>query len=380
MKKYNDFFEDLTNDMPFVKIGIEGFSGTGKTFLATDLAIGLHKKIGSTKPIVIYDTEKAFRALTDVFRDAGVPVKIKKSRSLTDLSTTFDACESGYSDILIVDSITHVWEEFKNAYLANKSKRYKRKITKLAFNDWGYLKPEWKKRFSDRVVNGSLHIIFTGRAGYEYDHEEDEETGKMTELKKTGIKMKAESETAYEPDVLVLVERHEEVLGKEKNIWRTASILKDRYRIIDGKTFKNARYKDFAPMIEKALDGKYAAQSQETPDRFDELDSKNKEWIKRRDVAIEEIEATFPQLGLGTGAADKKIKIDIMEHIFSSKSWTKIKSYKVDDLEAGKKLLDQFKDEYLDYLERCSNTSEPVNKNMAYEILDRVAGPKNLPV
>ena len=150
---YEKFFEDLTNDTPFLKMAIEGFAGTGKTLLAANVAVGLHKRIGSKKPIVVYDTEQSFRAIKDIFEKAGIVIKQRRSRSLKDLETSFNACESGYSDILIVDSITHVWEQFKNDYLKAKSEKYRRKITKLSFQDWAYLKPAWKEKFSDRVVN-----------------------------------------------------------------------------------------------------------------------------------------------------------------------------------------------------------------------------------
>ena len=80
-----------------------------------------------------------------------------------------------------------------------------KKRTRLQFDDWGYLKGEWRK-FTDLFINSNLHIILCGRAGYEYDYFEDE-AGKK-QLEKTDIKMKAEGEMGYEPSLLVLMERH----------------------------------------------------------------------------------------------------------------------------------------------------------------------------
>jgi len=65
--------------------------------------------------------------------------------------------------------------------------------------------------------------------------------------------MKVEGETAYEPDMLVLMERFEEVLGEDKKVWREATILKDRSTLLDGKTFKNPSYQDFAPSVEAMM-------------------------------------------------------------------------------------------------------------------------------
>lgn len=357
---WDAMFDDLVNDSPFVKMAFNGFSGSGKTYLSAQVAIGLYKKIGSTKPILINDTEKAFRAIKDLFDSAGIPVKVSKSRSLSQVEKCFDACEDGYADILIVDSVTHIWQEFLAAYMEAKSKRFKRKVTKLSFADWGYLKPEWKRRFSDRVVNGSLHVIFTGRAGYEYDHEADEETGKMTELRKTGIKMKAETELAYEPDCLVLTEIHEELMGEKKRVYRTATILKDRYRMIDSQVFTNATFKDFEPMIDRALDGTYQESKPGIPDTFEELESKSKDWVKRRDVALEEIENLFPHLGWGTSGIHKKLKLELINRTFLTTSWTAIKNKPVDELEGGLEKLKKFKDTWLAYLQECADSEEGI--------------------
>jgi hypothetical protein len=101
----------------------------------------------------------------------------------------------GSCSVLIIDSITHVWKEFCQAYLRAKKRTY------LKFDDWSYLKGDdgWQK-FTDQFINSSIHVIFAGRAGFEYDT--DEETGKKT-LECTGIKLKAEGETGYEPDLFV---------------------------------------------------------------------------------------------------------------------------------------------------------------------------------
>src|ERR1035437_5467734 len=73
---------DLENDMPFLKVGINGFAGDGKTRTAAEIAIGTHKLIRSEKPIIIYDTEQAAKALVPLFEHAGIRVKVSKSRSL----------------------------------------------------------------------------------------------------------------------------------------------------------------------------------------------------------------------------------------------------------------------------------------------------------
>ena len=88
-------------------------------------------------------------------------------------------------------------------------------------------------KFTDMFVNSPLHIILAGRAGYEYDYFEDD-AGKK-ELEKTGIKMKAEGEMGYEPDLLVHMERRQLIEGNSvAKTWREASVLKDRSTMLDG--------------------------------------------------------------------------------------------------------------------------------------------------
>lgn len=137
--------------------------------------------IGSKKPIVIFDTERASKFLKKLFADHNIDVLVRESRSMADLALTMGKLrEEGIADILIIDLISHVWEDFVESY--------KRKVNRhsLQFQDWGIVKPTWKKQFSDPFVTDAYHIIMTGRAGYEYDYERNEDTGKR-ELHKTGF-------------------------------------------------------------------------------------------------------------------------------------------------------------------------------------------------
>src|SRR5258708_3735866 len=207
----DNFFTPVANTKPYFKAGIQGLAGTGKTYTAAQIAIGLHKRIGSKKPIVMFDTEKASKFLKAIFAEAGIELMVRDSRTLADLKKTMEKLRDGYSDILIIDSISHVWEDTVESF----KKKYNR--SSLQFQDWGVLKPLWKQEFSDPLVRLPFSIIMCGRAGYEYENEINESTGKR-EIYKSGIKMKVEGDTAYEHDVLVLMERFEAVMCKAKKI------------------------------------------------------------------------------------------------------------------------------------------------------------------
>jgi hypothetical protein len=342
-----NLFMDLENCRPFAKIAFEGFAGDGKSYTAVELAIGIHKLIGSTKPIAIVDTEKAMDKLKSRFDEAGIKAKVTNGRSLATVSAAIQACNGGFADVLIIDSITHIWESFLEAYKGEKNK------TRLDFADWGIIKPKWKKEFSDAFVMANTHIIFCGRAGFEYEDEKNAETGKR-EIFKSGIKMKAEGETAFEPDILVLMEKTQDILSNKKEIYRTATIIKDRTTKIDGKTFKNPSFDDFYPAISSLLDGTLKdIHGDEIPDTFHDFDNKFSEMGRKRGQAIAEIEAAFNLMGLGTGKDEKKIKPAILNKVFKVLSVEKLDSIPVKVVEQGAITIKQVAVQYALYLENC---------------------------
>lgn len=345
-------------------MAFEGFAGDGKTYTATHVAIGLHKKIGSKKPIAIFDTEKAAKALVEIFKDAGIEAVVADDqRSLKALSEAIKWCEAGGADILIIDSITHVWEEYLAAYMTEKRR------TRLEFQDWGVIKPKWKREFSTPFVQAKCHIIFTGRAGYEYSDERNEETGKR-EIFKSGIKMKAENETAFEPDLLVLMEKQMQTIGPEKKVSREATVLKDRTAKIDGKTFQNPGYKDFAPAIDTLLSGTYVeTNAEDIRDTFQDAESKQQESRQKRAKLVAEIEGVFLLMGLGAATKDKQFKAACLNRIWKVVSIDKLDDIKIADLEIGLAGLRAFSESYAEYLKNCAEMEVQPEDKQVGEIL-----------
>ncbi len=325
----DNFFTPVGNTKPFYKAAFEGFAGTGKTYTMALIVLGLCKKLG-IKRAVMFDTERAAKYLEKMFAAAGIELLIRNSRTLVDLTKTMDKCDEGFSAILIIDSISHVWEDTVEAY----KKKYNR--TGLQFQDWGVLKPLWKREFADRLVNGKYHILMSGRAGFEYENEVNEQTGKR-EIYKSGVKMKVEGETAYEPDMLVLMERFEEILGKDKKIYRQATIIKDRSGLIDGKTFKNPEYKDFEPVLLDLLENPQSLVTEPETDSTGlfRTEEDKYQYINDKKICLEEIEGQLVKAWPSTGAADKKTKMDVLEQIFGTRSWLAVEQKGLDALKKG---------------------------------------------
>src|SRR6185437_15630139 len=96
------FFTPIGNTKPFFKAAFEGFAGCGKTYTSALVAVGLHQRIGSKKPIVIFDTEESAKFLKPLFASHNIDVFVKSSKSLADLKQTMDFMLDGFSDILII--------------------------------------------------------------------------------------------------------------------------------------------------------------------------------------------------------------------------------------------------------------------------------------
>lgn len=339
------------NTMAFFKAGFLGFPGSGKTFTATQLAIGICKATGG-KAICYLDTETGSDFMIPQIKKVGLDAYQVKSRAFTDLLTTIQECESENITMLIIDSITHVWRDLCDSYDKKLNRR-----GRLQFQDWAKIKSEWAQ-YTDAYINSRVHIIVCGRAGYEYDYDYNEDGSK--DLIKTDIKMKVESEFGFEPSLVVLMERtsenKEEIkshIGKTdrkskeakqshkpeaSSRWiHRAHVLKDRTDTINGSTFDYPKFEDFLPHF-KALNigGEHLGvdTTRTSEDRFDFQGRPDWERKKtRKTIALEEIQGTMVKLWPGQDKADKQAKLDFLEVVFATRSWKAVEEKPLDFLE-----------------------------------------------
>ena len=333
-----------SNEMAYGKIGLLGFAGAGKTYTAALIAIGLHKWVKSKKPVAFLDTETGSDFVLPLFRAAGIELLIAKTKSFKDLLSFMEEAEQT-ADIAIVDSVSHVWQEIQDAYLARINEGREKKITRLEFQHWGPIKAEWRK-FTDRYLNAKMHTILCGRAGYIYDYEQFDEDAKK-ELVKTGVKMKAETEMAYEPSLLIEMERVQ-VRGdlggikKKKGIRSVANrayVVKDRADVLDGKLIDNPTFESFLPHFEALnIGGEHRASDvgQSSTGLFDQ--SGDSEWTREkraREKWMEEIQGLLTSKYPGQGADEKKKKVDLIYQFLGTRSWTAVEQMKADDIRGG---------------------------------------------
>lgn len=322
-------FKKAENTMAFLKMGVMGEAGSGKTHTSTLVAIGLvqylreRKMAGSDRPAMMLDTENGSSWIKPMFDEAGIELLVAKTRAFKDLVPAVREAEASAS-VLLIDSITHFWEELQASYLAAQSRRYSKSITRLEFQDWAFIKGEWRK-FSDAFVTSNLHVVMCGRLGWEYDQVKDERGKKQIE--KSAVKMQAEKGLGYEPNILVWMERDLDLQSKE--VSRTATVLKDRSRRLDGKEYPNPTFKTFLPHVEfMALGGKHeTADTKRNSEDQMPADDTQRSDIKgiRREIVIEEIDALLLQYGLAGTSTDAKTKRqEIIKKHFGTVSRTEI--------------------------------------------------------
>lgn len=329
--------KSATNKMAYAKIGLYGTAGSGKTRTATEIAIGLHKAIGSKKPIVAFDTEPAFSFVLPIFKKAGVELLIEdESRALEDLMKFMDEAEK-VSDIAIIDSITHIWRDAQESYLnklnAGRKRQGRPPIPALEFQHWRPIKAKWAE-FTDRFLSSKLHVIVCGRAGNVYEYQDKNDGTGKKELITTGTRMATEKELGYEPSLLVemLAEREN---GKLMNI---AVIQKDRSDTLNGKELRMPNYKSFEPHF-KALNlgGAHfdSMNQRDSQGMFEDAEESGWDAEKRqREIYCEEIQGLLTNKWPGMTAQEKLEKQNALFAVFNTRSWTKVEGMRSTELQA----------------------------------------------
>jgi len=317
------------NRMAYAKIGLYGAAGSGKTRTAAEIAIGLHKAIGSKKPIAAFDTEPAFGFVLPLFEKAGIELLVAdESRALSDLMDFMDEAES-QCDIVIIDSITHVWRDAQDSYLSRLNKSRKEQNRKplyaLEFQHWKPIKAAWAA-FTDRFLSSKMHVIVCGRAGTIYEYQDKDDGSGKKELISTGTRMATEKELGYEPSLLIemLADRRD---GKLINV---AVVQKDRSDNLNGKEIDFPNFKKLEPHF-KALNiggehfGSMDARNSENmfPDATEsgwDAESRNRQIISEE--IIELLKKHYPSQSV----EEKQKRAELLEKVCGTRSWTAIET------------------------------------------------------
>lgn len=241
-------FKKAKPEQASIKMGFYGLSGSGKTFTALLASEGLAQTTG--KRIAFVDTERGtdFYAQTVKERQLhpeGFDFDALYTRSITEVIDAVKTLDQDIYGIVVIDSMTHIWEACRNAYSGKLNK-----AGQLPFHAWNNIKKPYKE-LMNLLLNSQMHVFICGRQGNEW--EEDEDTGDM---KKVGTKMKAEGETPYEPHILIHMEAIRNVKSGEGTV--TAFVEKDRTGLLSGKVINNPNFESLIKPILPLLGGKQA--------------------------------------------------------------------------------------------------------------------------
>lgn len=239
---WTSFEDDKTGAA--IHAGFLGFAGSGKTTTAFLLA-ALLAKLRGRPTVAMFDTEGGGRWVLKAAKAVGVELVGDRARSFAALMAFLKECDQKRPGAVVIDSLSHVWRDLCEAHLERVNARQRKwnrpTQDKLEFQDWARVKADWQA-FADWLTNTDLDVMVCGRAGHEYAMETNDRGKK--ELVKTAIKMKAEGEFTFEPDIVIEMRRLQEE-GKDGFVLsREAAFLKARGMSLDGEVIAFPRTSD----------------------------------------------------------------------------------------------------------------------------------------
>ncbi len=251
-----------------LKMALYGPAGSGKTFSSLLLGEGLARHSG--KHVAVLDTEQgtAFYSQPVPRRTAhpdAFDFDVLHTRSVTEALAALDGLDPAAHGVVIIDSISHLWDACRNAYAG--------KLTKhggIPLHAWTAIKRPYRQMVN-ALLSLPVHVILCGRQGVDYG--EDEGTG---ELKQVGFRLRAEGETAYEPDVLVRLESHK--ANRRQAAVILAHVEKDRTGVLAGSTIEWPTFDNLAKPLLGLLGTKQASVPSD-----DEVALQDAEALERRE-------------------------------------------------------------------------------------------------
>jgi AAA domain len=260
-----------------LNLALYGPAGSGKTFSALLLGEGLVRN--GSRRVAVLDTEQG-----TAFYSQAVPTRkahpqafdfdVLHTKSVTEALAALHALDPAEHGVVIVDSISHIWDACRNAYAG--------KLTKyggIPLHAWATIKRPYKEMMN-LLLSLPVHVIFCGRQGIDYG--EDEGTG---ELKQVGFRLRAEGETGYEPDVLVRLESHK--ANRKAPATILAHVEKDRTGVLAGATIEWPTFDKLAKPLLGLLGSKQAAVPSDDEVAMKDVDALERQEEDRRQRSAE---------------------------------------------------------------------------------------------
>lgn len=172
-----------------LRMAIYSPSGFGKTFTALGIAQGLGENIA-----VIDSEEGASNKYSDFF-DFQVAVLPKEKRDIQDYVGAMDAAANAGFDVVIIDSMTHAWQQL----LKEIDELAEARFNGNTFRAWAKGTPK-QRSLVDAILTYPGHVLATIRTKTEWVVEQNEK-GKPTP-RKVGLAPEQGKGIEYEFDIL----------------------------------------------------------------------------------------------------------------------------------------------------------------------------------
>ena len=252
-----------------LKVGLFGAAGAGKTFTSLLIAERLAQHAGKRTAFIDTEYGTAFygqRVAERRVHPEAFDFDVLHTKSITEVIAAVKKLDTAIYGVLVVDSITHLWEACKNAYAG--------KLTRagtVPLPAWTSIKKPYKELMY-LLLASPAHVLICGRQGN--DFAEDEASG---ELKSLGYKMRAEGETAYEPDLLLRLESHKP--NRKQAAVPTAHVEKDRTGVLAGQSIPWPTFDNVAKPLLGLL-----GTTQASPPSDEEVGVQDAEALARQDA------------------------------------------------------------------------------------------------
>lgn len=263
----------------YLKVMLWGPSGSGKTLTSLLFAEGLAKKCG--KRIAFVDTENG-----SMFYSQRVPSRevhpeafdfdALYTRSIKECIDDVTALDLTQYGVIVIDSMSHIWEAAVDAY---EGRMVGRDQDKIPMNAWGKIKKPYKQ-FIDWLMSCPAHVFILARQKNIFR----EINGELTFQ---GIGAKVEGDTPYEPHINIRMK------AEGKNV--ILEVDKDRSGVLSGGVYVNPRFTIIEPILEYL--GSEQAPAEDTEDRvakdgqlLDAEDEKARQKVEQSESLVAEFQ------------------------------------------------------------------------------------------
>jgi hypothetical protein len=206
-----------------LRLAAFGPSGAGKTMTALRIATGLLE--GTTKRIGVIDTERGSAAKYSDRWDFDV-IELEGRKDVETVTGAISAFAQAGHGVLVIDSLTHAWQEL----LVEIDRLAKTRYKGNTWSAWSEGTP-LQRSLVDAILDYPGHVIATMRSKTEWTTEKDDRTGKSKPMR-VGLAPEQGKGIEYEFDMLM-----------EISTAHVAEFIKDR----------TGKYQD--QMIEKPGEG-----------------------------------------------------------------------------------------------------------------------------